>query len=151
MKPDEYQKALNAAHEEIQDILQQKFVLDDRLSQLKRTVDALSSLVEEFPPVAQLYGAVAEGLPVGGISNAIRRILTESKSPMTPTQIKTALSARGFDMSEYANAAAVIHNTLKRLERQKELTVVQSPAGNIAYAIYRSLTPLDADSGPKQK
>jgi len=135
MKPDDYQKALDAAHAEIQDILQQKFVLDERLSQLKKTVDALSSLMEEIPPISQLYGAVAEGLPVGGISNAIRRILTERRAPMTPTQIKMALSARGFDMSEYANAAAVIHNTLKRLEGQKELTVVRDPGGNIAYAM----------------
>jgi len=86
---------------------------------------------------------VAEGLPVGGISNAIRRILTGSRIPMSPTQIKTALSARGFDMGEYANPGAVIHNTLKRLEQQKELTVVRDPSGNLAYAMpFRNMPTL---------
>lgn len=54
---------------------------------------------------------------------------------MKPPEIKAQLLHHGFDIGEYANPLAVIHNTLRRLGVQGELIIVKNPAGQIAYAI----------------
>jgi hypothetical protein len=46
---------------------------------------------------------------------------------MRPPDLRDGLSTHGFNVAQYANKLAVIHNTLSRLERQGE--VIQVPSG----------------------
>ena len=142
MRPADYRAALKAAQTEIQEILGQRAVLDDRLNQLKKTVDALSALLKENPALddgfsnayrvlASIEGLSASGAGDMGISDAIRQILLESKTPLTPPEIKTHLWNRGFNLGGYANALAVIHNTLKRLNKQGEIAGIVGTAGEV--------------------
>lgn len=129
-----YEKALEAANVEMEELLHQRSDIDKRLLRLKETVTALSTLLEVY---REQDPSKASGTSLGrlGISNAIRQILTESRAPMKPPEIKSQLVRHGFDMRAYANPLAVIHNTLRRLGRQNELIVVENPAGEVAYAI----------------
>jgi hypothetical protein len=136
MSPTDYQKALDAARAEIQNVLTQRTRLDERLNQLKKIVDSISALLEQTPNAANY----AEGIGFGealamGISDAIRQILSESNVPMSPVGIRNALTKGGFSLAEYANPLSVIHNTLKRLLAQGEILAVRDRSQQVvAYA-----------------
>ena len=71
-----------------------------------------------------------------GITDAIRQVLSKSKIPLSALEIKSGLENSGVDLSGYANPGAVIHNTLTRLEKQREVVRLQTAAGQtVAYAI----------------
>ena len=117
-------------------VLRQRGVLDARLTQLKSTIDALSGLIEEPPKPGE--DDPAETLDNVGISDAIRGVLKGAQVGLTPNQLKNKLSELGFVLDEYSNPGAVIYNTLKRLERQGQVTVVNDLSGAIAYALVPS-------------
>ncbi|HXZ40483.1 MAG TPA: hypothetical protein VEG68_07050 [Terriglobales bacterium] len=143
VQPSDYQKALDAAHAEIQEILRQKATLDLRLTQLKKTIDALNALVQEAPTLEDNWiSAVAGMLGDVGISNAIRCVLLESPVPMTPVEIRDALEVHGVALGHYANPLSVIHNTLKRLTDQGDLQAIPDGFGQIRTY---SLHPVVAD------
>lgn len=140
MTTDNYKAAFEAATAEVEKLLKERSAIDSRLTSLKQAMDGLSSLMKDRPvdydeelPVGELPG---ELFGETGITGAIRLILQRSKSPLAPVQIRTELMSHGFDLSDYANATAVIHNTLKRLISQREVTAVTDSSGKpIAYAL----------------
>jgi len=124
--------ALEDARAEMARLLHERASLDSRLSQLNSTIEVLSGLVSEAPkPGAVLSAEMIEGM---GISDAIRSVLRDANVGLTPSQIKNKLIESGFELAKYANSGAVIYNTLKRLELQKEIVPVRDSSGAIAYA-----------------
>lgn len=132
----DYKKALASIDTETKSLLEQRAAIDTRLLQLKTVRESLSVLLE-----APIEETVAEGLleMYGeiGITDAIRRLLKDKQRPLTPVQIRDGLVAAGFELGSYASALAVIHTTLKRLERQREVVAVKGPDGPAAYAFLR--------------
>jgi hypothetical protein len=140
-----YKLAMQAAMQEQSELLQERRQIDARLTVLKETIQGLSALIEEPPTQPEipdeLFGET-------GISGAIRFLLQRSNVPLAPIQIRTQLMQHGFDLSDYNNATALIHNTLKRLERQGEVLTVRDPAGKaVAYTTHFQ----SPDFGPKRK
>jgi hypothetical protein len=135
LKP--YEKALDFARTETERLLRERSAIDTQLLRLKETVNALSALLGAERG-QQGSKSAKPGVGHLGISESIRQILAESGAPMKPPEIRAQLSRRGFEMREYANPLAVIHNTLTRLGKQNELIVVKNPAGEIAYAISKA-------------
>jgi hypothetical protein len=143
----DFRKALETAKSEMSELMQKKSVIDQRMTKLKATIEILTGLVQEPPPAENppihvllqhskdIDAAIAaEGLNDLGITDAIRMVLTHSETPLTPTEIKTALVNAGVSLDKYVNAMSVIHNTLKRLDLQGELMTVKSPTGQtVAY------------------
>jgi hypothetical protein len=58
---------------------------------------------------------------VVGISEAIRSILRIAARPMTAADVKNSLDLIGFDFSNFSNASAAVHSTLKRMASTDEL------------------------------
>ena len=149
-----YETALTAASDEMQALLKQRSAIDARIAQLKTTIDALAALMTPPPsdePAS--YGEVVGYLgEVAGITNAIRQVLAKSKVPLAPGEIKAELIGGGVDLSEYANAGAVIHNTLHRLVRQGEIMSMQNPGESTYYTlskdIYRKAMDAISPKGP---
>ncbi len=148
MNDGDFRKALDAANRELADLTQKRTAIDQRMTQLMATVETLTALLQEPPsytPKAE-WEAAAEVLSEAGISEAIRHVLLTSKTPMAPPQIRDALAAAGVELQHYANPMSVIHNTLKRLEKQGELLTVKSPSGQtVAYTtrwVAESLDPV---------
>jgi Arc/MetJ-type ribon-helix-helix transcriptional regulator len=130
MTEESYKKALHDAQFEVTKLLFQRADIDKRLAQLKAAIAAISGLLEAVPAVDEL----AEIGDVG-ITEAIRQVLRDAIGAQTPTDIKSALVDRGYDFSRFKNPSAVIHNTLKRLEAQGEVTSVRTLGQGSAYSM----------------
>ncbi|MGO9084065.1 MAG: hypothetical protein ACLQBK_02475 [Candidatus Sulfotelmatobacter sp.] len=149
-----YRSAIEAAKAETQTLLQQRATIDARLAQLKKTIESLSCLLEDTSEYELLWEAAGAGMlgaiADSGITDAIRQLLSRFRGPLTPVQIRDRLAKEGFDINSYASGLTVIHNTLKRLERQGEITLVRSPDGIAAYALPRvkNLPSLDDPNNP---
>jgi hypothetical protein len=144
MNKADYEKALAAARRETAELLKQRTHIDRRLTELKATTEALSSLlgVPERPRLAEIIRVANEVPSDPGITRAIRLVLGHSSSPLTAGDIKAKLEGLGVGLSHYVNPSAVIHNTLSRLERQGEVMRVQSPGYGAAFALVPQLPPV---------
>jgi len=128
----EYSKTLSSIEQETEDLLRARAQIDKRLTQLKTTADSLRDLLGVGGLDVKI-DKLSSGL---GVTGAIRKVLWASKIPLSSSQIKAGLENLGVDLSIYANPAAVIHNTVTRLERQNEVVRVVNSAGQtVAYTM----------------
>jgi len=133
-----YYEALASAEAEIEDLLAERERIDAKINLLKRlSTDyrlLLGTSVPGATPVVDLLTELKKSLADAGISNAIRRVLANSKIPLSVSEITAGLESLG--LSGYSNAGAVLHNTLARLVKQREVLGVKNPAGQtVAYAM----------------
>jgi hypothetical protein len=135
---EELRKALEVIDREAATLTGEIRAKSVRLDQLRSTREALAKLLENAPESSSggWYSSLISGVEDTaienlGITDAIRRILLESLVPMTPINVKEALVSGGLSLDGYANPHAVIHNTLKRLEKQGELLSVRDPSGRV--------------------
>ena len=136
MNRDEYLKTLEAVEQETENLLKDRSRIDHRLLQLKTTAESLRALLGMEGLDVKIDGIVSEL----GITDAIREVLASSKIPLSAPVIKSELANRGVALAGYANPAAVIHNTLTRLEKQGEVVRVQNPAGQtVAYSLVKNI------------
>ncbi|MBZ5508425.1 MAG: hypothetical protein LAO78_23445 [Acidobacteriia bacterium] len=120
MTEQNYQKALENARQELERLLREQSERAVRIATLKQTIAALAALCGEPQDNSDLYPTV-EPTMSAGLTDAIRAVMEKTITPLGATQIRDGLAAQGFDLSEYANELAVIHNTLNRLQRQGEV------------------------------
>jgi hypothetical protein len=130
MRANKYESALQKARSELDHCLKLRGETDLKITRLKATIEALSALCDQQGlPVPLLLD---DEFPKGfGITLTIRRCLSESKTPLSATQIRDALVKTGLDLSGYANKMSVIHNTLRRLQEQGEISIVRKPHGEV--------------------
>jgi hypothetical protein len=136
MSSSPYLNTLEAIEDEISRLLEKRTRIDQRLTQLKTTADSLRSLLDVPTREEGLDVQIDRTVSDLGITNAIKKVLFSSKIPLSAPEIKSGLESIGVDLSNYANAGAVIHNTLTRLEKQRQVVRVQNPAGQtVAYTL----------------
>jgi DNA-binding PadR family transcriptional regulator len=105
---------------------------DRQIGALIQTMNAIAPLVGAEPtPLPALQGA--KPAPAD-LTDSIRAILTDAGEPLTATEIRTALEAKGFDMKSYSNPLANIHTILRRLTEAKAVETTHeihaaAPAG----------------------
>jgi hypothetical protein len=128
-----YKDSLEAAKTEMETLLNEQTQIEQRaayilsrLQVLRKTVLSLGELLgEEFEPETV------------GITQAIRKVLRDSQddkgSYISPTMVRNALQRDSFPLSDYKNALAVIHTTLKRLEDQGEVEATTANNGKVYY------------------
>jgi hypothetical protein len=129
---DEYKAALERAEEELENSVRQKEIIERRILNLAMTIKSLRALCGVKPPSFQ------EELPGLGLTDAIRRVLEFSDNPLTPTQVRSILTAARFDLSDQSNVMASIHSVLKRLTDAGEILRDQIEEETV----YLWLTPL---------
>jgi len=127
MRKTDYRKALHSARAEFDRLLQKRADLDSRIVRLKQTIAGLMGLCEVADKTRRPLNHTIPLPPrFMRLTSAIRQILAESAVPMRPPDLRDGLSNHGFNVAQYANKLAVIHNTLSRLERQGEVIQVSS-------------------------
>jgi hypothetical protein len=138
-----FETALKEARKALTEALEERNAIERRIVSLKQTVEGLAALCE--PESDEDFVQVNGGsLPEGyntSLTDAIRRIFSESKEPMlSPPQVRDALLAMGVNLAKYKQPLVPIHNTLKRLEAQSELVPFRDNNGDVRG--YRWVTAL---------
>jgi hypothetical protein len=122
MAADDYQRALEAATKEYEQLGAERRRIDQRLTELAHTISTLTRLCGFTPTVTF------------GLTDACRAVLRSAKEPMTPADVRDRLAGIGVELGGYANPLAAIHTTLKRLVEAEELTITAlGPSGKLAY------------------
>jgi hypothetical protein len=131
-----YKEALDNTVAKISELLKERERIDSEISLLKTVAQAYGALLSDGSIETRLVDLINEVPSEPGITNAIRRVLSNSKIPLSALEIKSGLENLGVDLSSYVNSGAVIHNTLTRLEKQGEVLRVENPTKQtVAYAI----------------
>lgn len=126
-----YRESLDQARAELAKVMQERDALNTRIAALTRSIEGLAVLCDESDYSVGLVPAstTTPVTPDLGISDAIRNILAAALMPVSVPEIRDALVQDGFDPATYANILTVIHNTLRRLERQGEAHLVRTAFG----------------------
>jgi hypothetical protein len=133
-----YKQALDEARSELSSLMKQRADLDDRIARLNHSIAGLAALCDETDYVA----AIAAGNTVEeGLSDAIRGIVRSSVMPIAAPAIRDQLVVEGFDPDRYANFLTVVHNTLRRLEKQGEVRMVRNPFFPMGWTAVKTLEP----------
>lgn len=112
--------ALQAAYSEIQKELthaiQQRDYWTVEAARLQQLSDGLETSIanKHRGNKAQTLGALVSSI---GFTDLIHSIIRSSGLEMSAKEVRDALKDRAYDLSEYANPLAFIHQTLKRLAK----------------------------------
>jgi hypothetical protein len=143
MAPDEYNKALDKALNELEQRVQQRDVLNAEIAGLKETVRVLSSRTEMSPEkqqqIVKLLAMVDSATPK--LTDAVRALLTR-KHPqaMTAIEIRNELEeSSNFD--DFSNSLSACHAALKRMLNDREVEPGPPKEGKSTYR--RVLEPSD--------
>jgi hypothetical protein len=140
MVRDNFQTALEQARKELAAALEERSAMERRIINLKQTIGGLASLCEpEDEDVVQVGGGLSPSYKTS-LTDAIRKVLSEATSPISPPEVRDALLVEQVDLSKYKQQMVPIHNTLKRLERQGEIVAARDDKGEIWG--YRWVSPL---------
>lgn len=116
-----YKRTLEDAKAEMGLLLQQRRVIEERISMLAPVIEYLSPLCDQVPPSFPPDLPMPSQLDTG-LSDAIR-LAFKSVLPasLTPTEVRDKLRESGFNLDKYANELPPIHNTIMRLLKQGEI------------------------------
>src|SRR5229473_2783332 len=101
-------------------LLQQRRVIEERISRLAPVIEYLAPLCDELPslpPDLPMPSQLDTGLS-DAIRLAFKSVLPDS---LTPTEVRDKLRESGFNLDKYANELPPIHNTIMRLLKQGEI------------------------------
>ena len=139
---DAYEQALTAAEDELEALLTEESEIQSRLVEVKSRKETIEHTVESLNA---LLGKTESSDSIG-LTDAIRQVMgTKVNTPMLPTNIRADLRNIEFAIDDYSNPLAVIHSTLKRLEKQEEVfTHISQRDGKTRYYCKRDISE-DAD------
>jgi hypothetical protein len=110
---------LKTLESELAAAVQQRDLLNVKIVQLQSQVKALSRVVIADALVSRRKQIEDAAI---GLTEMIRTVLRLTAEPMQAAQIKNMLTVMGFDLSNFSNPSAAIHNTLKRMVLNGELS-----------------------------
>jgi|SRR5580704_416568 hypothetical protein len=134
---DPINNALEAAYKKVSDLLAERSRIDKELVGWKRVIDSLMAVSEgedaSDPSDVQVS---ALGKPSGKttikFTDGVRMVLQQNQHrevPISVPEIKAQLINLGFDFSKYAQPLVPVHNCLKRLEEQREVSALKNEQG----------------------
>ncbi|MGA9055091.1 MAG: hypothetical protein WB763_01120 [Terriglobia bacterium] len=149
-----WKDVIDHAREELAQLEAEREGIDKRILQLKRIIFAASEMIQD---ASGSFWNIKEELDALGITEFCREIFRYQRKGMTPLEVRSALLARGIDLSRQKNIMASIHTVLKRLVAQRYLVVETAPDGGTAYrnpmprSLFRRRRKLDAFVGKVAK
>ncbi|MGB7280698.1 MAG: hypothetical protein WBE13_00445 [Candidatus Acidiferrum sp.] len=125
MAPADYRKTLEDAKKELEELLIGQEETERRIARLKQVILALTPLAEEpgsnglLSPNDEI---IKDWLGLPGMTQTCLEIFKAATGPLTPVEIKQKLIDMGVDLSAHKNVMASVHSTLKRLDKQGQIT-----------------------------
>jgi hypothetical protein len=118
-----YRRDLQARKRELAGLLKQRQAIDQKMAQLQPIINHLEGLCRELGDRAAKENAVKVELTTG-LTELARVTLEEAYMPLSASEVKQRMEAKGFDFSKYSNPLASIHTVLQRLVKSHQVKVV---------------------------
>ena len=126
---DDYRRTLNGIRVELEESYSYEAELEQNLITVRKHIE---ELVDASKSLARIVGEEQEEAFIG-ITEAIKKILRDGNDRIwTPRNVRYRLRKKEFPLEKYKNPLAVIHTTLKRLEKQGEIRTTRKN-GKIFY------------------
>jgi len=127
-----YRRDLQARKRELAGLLRQRQKIDERMARLQPLISHLEGLCRELGDrTAKEHAAKVE--LTTGLTELARVTLEEAFIPLSTTELKQRMEAKGFDFSHYSNPLSSIHVVLRRLVKGGQVKVVPQKGGKKAY------------------
>jgi hypothetical protein len=127
-----YRRDLKARKQELAGLLRQRQKIDQKMAQLQPVINYLEGLCRELGERVAQESAIKVELTTG-LTELTRVTLEEAFIPVTASELKKRMEAKGFDFSRYSNPLASIHTVLQRLVKSGKVKVVPQKGGKKAY------------------
>jgi hypothetical protein len=127
-----YRRDLQSRKRELADLLKQRQKIDQKIVQLQPIISHLEGLCRELGDRAAKETAAKVELTTG-LTELARITLEEAYIPLSATDLKKRMEAKGFDFSNYSNPLASVHVVLRRLVKSGKVKVVPQKGGKKAY------------------
>jgi hypothetical protein len=127
-----YRRDLKARKRELAGLLRQRQGIDQKMAQLQPIINHLEGLCRELGDRAAMENAAKVELTTG-MTELARVTLEEAYMPLSASELKQRMEAKGFDFSKYSNPLASIHTVLQRLVKSRQVKMVPQKAGKKAY------------------
>jgi hypothetical protein len=135
-----YRRDLKARKQELAGLLRQRQKIDQKMAQLQPVINYLEGLCKELGErVAQESATKVE--MTTGLTELARTTLEDAFIPVSASELKKRMEAKGFDFSRYSNPLASIHTVLLRLVKSGKVKVIPQKGGKKAY---QWLTAIDS-------
>jgi hypothetical protein len=141
MTENAYRDAIDAAIQELSELMKKEEELreeleqvEERTSRLRLAVYAMSE-VSGIPAEYERPELFPEFIAADtGFTDAIRQVIVNTYPQfVTPVSLRDALQKRGFDIAKYSNPLASIHTILKRLRDKGEVEEHADDTGKMMY------------------
>lgn len=100
-------------------LLDRRDDLEAQLDEVKKQIHNVDKIITHLMPIAG--EAITADIPTLGLTDAIRKIMEQSKDRMSATDVHDELKHHRFDFSQYSQPAASIHTVLRRLAKKGEI------------------------------
>ena len=127
-----YRRDLQAKKKELVGLLTQRQKIDQKMAQLQPIILHLEGLCKELGDRAAKESATKVELTTG-LTKLARATLEEAYLPLSTSELKQRMEAKGFDFSNYSNPLASIHVVLQRLVKSGQVKAVPLKGGKKAY------------------
>ena len=136
MKADDYRKTLNGIRAELEEFYGREAELEQNLIEVREHIEGL---VDASKSLARIVGEEQEEAFIG-ITEATRKILRAGRHRVwAPKTVRTRLRKKEFPLEKYKNPLAVVHTTLRRLEKQGEIRTTKKNGKTF----YRWVNPIE--------
>jgi phage terminase large subunit-like protein len=130
---DSYKKALEDSKKDLRKLVSQRDEINLKIERKQAVIKALANALDDPDEASAQIAEMDEIVSPVGLTDKIRIVLRSSMDGFTAVEVRGMLEALKFDLSDYSNALATIHTTLKRLERAKEVKSEITPTGDKVY------------------
>lgn len=127
-----YRRDLHTKKQELARLLRQRQDIDHKVAHLQPLISHLEGLCRELGDRAARE-AVAKVELTTGLTELARTTLEEAALPLSASDLKTRMEAKGFDFSKYTSPLAILHTVLNRLVKSGKVKVVPLKGGKKSY------------------
>lgn len=146
---DSINSALETAHQKLSQLLVERSRIDKEMVAWSRVIDSLLAVSEgdsSDPSDVQVSSLEDEsGRRTIKFTDGVRMVLRQNASrdiPISVPEIRDQLMNLGFRFEKYAQPLVPIHNTLKRLVEQGEVSPIKNEQGQTIVG-YKWISPIE--------
>jgi hypothetical protein len=107
--------------------------LENELIELRTQITHLDEVLDHLAPLAGMIYASGEDLSALGLTDAIRRVISDATGRISPRDVHQKLASSGYDLSALTAPMASIYKILARLSDSGEIVREKEDGGKVFY------------------